>query len=140
MIYRLARICNGYPIFQTPRSLSRADWIEILRCYENWIQPSSPWELLCDPDLPPSSFTFNPQKQIPIKGHIVIQQNFYQDWQKKIVMKMMPAYLFLCLHDNNGMIKMLTRLKGKININTGYKKLKENILSALKKPTLSFVR
>ncbi|PNS19952.1 ADP-ribosylation factor GTPase-activating protein glo3 [Sphaceloma murrayae] len=46
---RLARIADGYPIFQPPRSPSRADWIEVLRQTGNWIKLSSSWGDLCRP-------------------------------------------------------------------------------------------
>ena len=49
MVARLARVCDGYPIFQAARSPSRADWIEVLRRGENWISLSSSWESLCAP-------------------------------------------------------------------------------------------
>ncbi|POS82615.1 hypothetical protein EPUL_006034 [Erysiphe pulchra] len=75
MVSRLARICNGYPIFQTPRSPSRADWVEILRRCENWIQLSSPWESLCDLEYPPGQVTLNSQKKMPTREHMVFKQN-----------------------------------------------------------------
>jgi hypothetical protein len=46
---RLARICDGYPIFLAARSPARADWIEVLRRSSNWIGLSSSWETLCRP-------------------------------------------------------------------------------------------
>ncbi|KAL3420678.1 hypothetical protein PVAG01_07123 [Phlyctema vagabunda] len=49
MVARLARVCDGYPIFQAARSPSRADWIEVLRRAENWIQLQQSWETLCAP-------------------------------------------------------------------------------------------
>ncbi|KAH6648330.1 hypothetical protein BKA67DRAFT_360649 [Truncatella angustata] len=49
MVARLARLTDGYPIFQASRSPARADWIEILRRGENWIGLSSTWETLCAP-------------------------------------------------------------------------------------------
>lgn len=47
MVARLARICDGYPIFQAARSPSRADWMEVLRRADNWIQLQQSWEKLC---------------------------------------------------------------------------------------------
>lgn len=44
---RLARIADGYPIFQAARSPARADWIEVLRRANNWIGLSQPWQKLC---------------------------------------------------------------------------------------------
>ncbi|KAF2747678.1 hypothetical protein M011DRAFT_467288, partial [Sporormia fimetaria CBS 119925] len=46
---RLARICDGYPIFLGARSPARADWIEVLRRAGNWIGLASSWEALCRP-------------------------------------------------------------------------------------------
>jgi len=47
MAARLARICDGYPIFQTAYCPSRADWIEVLHKSDNFIQLASSWESLC---------------------------------------------------------------------------------------------
>lgn len=47
MVARLARLAEGYPIFQASRSPARADWIEVLRRGENWVGLASPWESLC---------------------------------------------------------------------------------------------
>jgi hypothetical protein len=49
MVGRLARLADGYPIFQASRSPSRADWVEVLRRGDNWIQLSGTWEALCAP-------------------------------------------------------------------------------------------
>ncbi|KAL6718092.1 hypothetical protein ACLMJK_004178 [Lecanora helva] len=49
MVARLARICDGYPIFLAARSPSRADWIEVLRQANDWIGVQQPWETLCAP-------------------------------------------------------------------------------------------
>ena len=46
---RLARVADGYPIFQPARSPARADWIEVLRRANNWIGLSMPWQKLCAP-------------------------------------------------------------------------------------------
>ena len=46
---RLARIADGYPIFQAARSPSRADWIEVLRRANNWIGLTQSWQKLCQP-------------------------------------------------------------------------------------------
>jgi hypothetical protein len=46
---RLARICDGYPIFLAARSPARADWIEVVRRAGNWIGLTSSWENLCRP-------------------------------------------------------------------------------------------
>ncbi|KAG0133701.1 hypothetical protein HOY82DRAFT_555802 [Tuber indicum] len=49
MVARLARICDGYPIFLSPRSPARADWIEVLRRTNNFVGLESTWEALCSP-------------------------------------------------------------------------------------------
>ncbi|RYO80663.1 hypothetical protein DL766_004854 [Monosporascus sp. MC13-8B] len=49
MVTRLARLADGYPVFQASRSPARADWIEVLRRAENWIELSASWETLCAP-------------------------------------------------------------------------------------------
>lgn len=49
MAARLARVCDGYPIFVASRSPSRADWIEVIRQANNWIGLEKPWETLCTP-------------------------------------------------------------------------------------------
>lgn len=46
---RLARLADGYPIFQAARSPARADWIEVLRRANNWIGLAEPWQKLCQP-------------------------------------------------------------------------------------------
>ncbi|RMZ72676.1 histidine kinase group [Pyrenophora seminiperda CCB06] len=46
---RLARVCDGYPIFLAARSPARADWIEVLRRAGNWIGLGASWENLCRP-------------------------------------------------------------------------------------------
>ncbi|KAL8647227.1 MAG: hypothetical protein Q9226_006517 [Calogaya cf. arnoldii] len=49
MVARLARQCDGYPVFLAARSPSRADWVEIVRQAENWIGLEQSWESLCAP-------------------------------------------------------------------------------------------
>lgn len=46
---RIARIADGYPLFQAARSPARADWIEVLRRANNWIGLSVPWQKMCTP-------------------------------------------------------------------------------------------
>ncbi|KAK6530076.1 hypothetical protein TWF694_003448 [Orbilia ellipsospora] len=54
MVARLARICDGYPIFLAARSPARADWIELIRRVGDWIGLGRSWESLCQPaPLPP---------------------------------------------------------------------------------------
>lgn len=45
-VARLARLCDGYPIFLPARSPARADWIEVLRRTGNWIGLTMSWESL----------------------------------------------------------------------------------------------
>lgn len=47
MAARVARVCDGYPIFLAARSPSRADWIEVLRKTRNWLGLEQTWEQLC---------------------------------------------------------------------------------------------
>ncbi len=49
MVARLARVCDGYPIFLAARSPSRADWIEVIRRGNNWLGLQQSWETLCAP-------------------------------------------------------------------------------------------
>ncbi|RDW85801.1 hypothetical protein BP5796_04126 [Coleophoma crateriformis] len=63
MVARLARVCDGYPIFQAARSPSRADWIEVVRRADNWIQLQQSWEILCAPAPLPGQAPPNQQKE-----------------------------------------------------------------------------
>ncbi|KAG9229256.1 hypothetical protein BJ875DRAFT_475384 [Amylocarpus encephaloides] len=63
MVARLARVCDGYPIFQAARSPSRADWVEVVRRSSNLIQLSASWETLCAPAPLPGQAPSNPQKE-----------------------------------------------------------------------------
>jgi hypothetical protein len=65
MVARLARVCDGYPIFQAARSPSRADWIEVIRRSDNWIQLQHSWEFLCAPAPLPGQAPPNLQKETP---------------------------------------------------------------------------
>lgn len=47
MAARVARVCDGYPIFLAARSPSRADWVEIIRKTKNWLGLEQTWEQLC---------------------------------------------------------------------------------------------
>lgn len=49
MVARLARLADGYPVFQSSRCPARADWIEVLRASNNWIKLAGSWEDLCAP-------------------------------------------------------------------------------------------
>lgn len=57
MVARLARVCDGYPIFLAARSPARADWIEMLRKTSNHVGLESAWEGLCSPAPLPSPTT-----------------------------------------------------------------------------------
>lgn len=57
MVARLARVCDGYPIFLAARSPARADWIEMLRKTNNHVGLESTWEGLCSPAPLPSPTT-----------------------------------------------------------------------------------
>lgn len=46
---RIARICDGYPVFLAARSPARADWTEVLRRSADWIILKQSWESLCRP-------------------------------------------------------------------------------------------
>ncbi|CAI6342223.1 unnamed protein product [Periconia digitata] len=46
---RIARVCDGYPIFLAARSPARADWIEVIRRAGNWVGLTTSWENLCRP-------------------------------------------------------------------------------------------
>ena len=62
MAARLARVCDGYPVFLAARSPSRADWIEVIRRANNWIGLQHSWETLCAP-APLPGHTGTPQKE-----------------------------------------------------------------------------
>ena len=49
MVARIARVCDGYPIFLAARSPARADWMEVLRRADNWLGLRASWEALCQP-------------------------------------------------------------------------------------------
>jgi hypothetical protein len=74
MVARLARLCDGYPIFQAARSPSRADWIEIIRRGDNWVSLSQSWESLCAPAPLPGQTTGNQQKETPEQRHERLKQ------------------------------------------------------------------
>lgn len=58
MVARLARVCDGYPIFLAPRSPARADWMEVLQTTENWIKLEQSWDTLCAPAPLPGQVNF----------------------------------------------------------------------------------
>jgi hypothetical protein len=49
MAARIARVCDGYPIFLAARSPARADWVEVVRRARNWVGLETSWETLCTP-------------------------------------------------------------------------------------------
>ena len=53
MVARLVRLADGYPIFQPSRSPARADWMDVLRRGDNWIQLDNSWETMCAPSILP---------------------------------------------------------------------------------------
>ncbi|KAI9767216.1 MAG: hypothetical protein M1840_005816 [Geoglossum simile] len=62
MVARLARVCDGYPIFLAARSPSRADWVEVVRRSGNWIGLGSSWDALCAP-APLRGQNYNPSPE-----------------------------------------------------------------------------
>ncbi|KAL2258066.1 hypothetical protein VTK26DRAFT_8771 [Humicola hyalothermophila] len=67
MVARLARLADGYPVFQSSRCPARADWIEVLRAGNNWIQLAGSWEDLCAPaPLPLFQSTGGGSTPVPI--------------------------------------------------------------------------
>jgi hypothetical protein len=63
MAARIARVCDGYPIFLAARSPSRADWIEVLRRSKNWLGLETSWENLCAPAPLPGHTKQEPKKR-----------------------------------------------------------------------------
>ncbi|KAJ4300581.1 hypothetical protein N0V88_003260 [Collariella sp. IMI 366227] len=67
MVARLARLADGYPVFQSSRCPARADWIEVLRSSGNWIQLAGSWEDLCAPaPLPLFQSTGHGSTPVPV--------------------------------------------------------------------------
>ncbi|KAK5658282.1 hypothetical protein OQA88_2257 [Cercophora sp. LCS_1] len=80
MVARLARLADGYPIFQTSRSPARADWVEILRASGNWIQLAQSWDDLCAPaPLPMIHFDEDGDGPAPVS----LEEPFPGNKQKK---------------------------------------------------------
>ncbi|KAH7398560.1 hypothetical protein BKA66DRAFT_407732 [Pyrenochaeta sp. MPI-SDFR-AT-0127] len=65
---RLARVCDGYPIFLAARSPARADWIEVLRRAGNWIGIGTSWENLCRPAPLPGHGKNGPSNELSKTG------------------------------------------------------------------------
>jgi hypothetical protein len=53
MVARLARVCDGYPVFVAARSPARANWVDLLRKTDNWLDLSGSWDALCSPPPAP---------------------------------------------------------------------------------------
>lgn len=65
MSARLARVCDGYPIFLAARSPARADWIEVVRRANNWVGLQQSWETLCAPAPLPGHTDADKKKETP---------------------------------------------------------------------------
>ena len=65
MAARVARVCDGYPIFLAARSPSRADWIEIIRRSGNFLNIESTWEKLCAPAPLPCQYSKEQRNETP---------------------------------------------------------------------------
>jgi hypothetical protein len=74
MVARLARVCDGYPLFQAARSPSRADWIEVIRRSNNFVGLSQSWESLCAPAPLPGHTSPNQQKETPAEKRERLKQ------------------------------------------------------------------
>lgn len=86
MVARLARLADGYPLFQASRSPARSDWLEVLRKGENWIQLVGTWESLSAPAPLPlfQSFGGNePMPKSPNQGLLAKQAMSLQDPNEK---------------------------------------------------------
>ena len=68
---RIARICDGYPIFLAARSPARADWTEVLRRTANWIDLRHSWENLCRPAPLPGHDGLNNSGQVTARGDMM---------------------------------------------------------------------
>ncbi|KAH8897693.1 hypothetical protein GQ53DRAFT_837518 [Thozetella sp. PMI_491] len=69
MVARLVRLADGYPVFQASRSPARADWMDVIRRGENWIQLAESWENLCAPaPLPLFQSYGNGTAPVPVSG------------------------------------------------------------------------
>lgn len=69
MAARVARVCDGYPIFLAARSPSRADWVDVLRRTKNWLGLEQTWEELCTPSV--GGETYRCESKPPRNGQIV---------------------------------------------------------------------
>jgi hypothetical protein len=72
---RIARICDGYPIFLVARSPARADWTEVLRRTWNWIDLRHSWESLCRPAPLPGHDGLNSNGQFTSRGDVMRNSN-----------------------------------------------------------------
>ncbi|KAL8739084.1 MAG: hypothetical protein Q9181_000266 [Wetmoreana brouardii] len=78
MVARLARLCDGYPIFLAARSPSRADWVDVTRQADNWIGLQQSWESLCAPAALPSSSSH-------FQGHQHHEEAEGHRWQEAVM-------------------------------------------------------
>ncbi|KAG5958626.1 hypothetical protein E4U57_001224 [Claviceps arundinis] len=76
MVARLVRLCHGEPIFRESRSVSRTDWVEVLRRADNWIHLCDTWEALC---APAPSYHHHQRKQQQLR----LRQQQQQELQAK---------------------------------------------------------
>ncbi|KAL8805307.1 MAG: hypothetical protein Q9182_002075 [Xanthomendoza sp. 2 TL-2023] len=79
MVARLARLCDGYPIFLTARSPSRADWMEVVRRADNWIGLEQTWESLCAPAPLPGNSEQTPKQRTPAQDRERRRQQAIED-------------------------------------------------------------
>lgn len=47
MVARLVALSDGFPIFVSPRSASRADWVDLLEQTKSWLDMGLSWDQLC---------------------------------------------------------------------------------------------
>ena len=85
---RLARIADGYPVFQAARSPARADWIEVVRRANNWLGLSQTWQKLCQPAPLPTAAggdlkTFSPDSEEGKKPDVLRKKADESEEQKR---------------------------------------------------------
>ncbi|KAL8911045.1 MAG: hypothetical protein Q9172_007740 [Xanthocarpia lactea] len=79
MVARLARQCDGYPIFLAARSPSRADWIEVVRRADNWLGLEQSWESLCAPAPLPGQAEQAKEQRTPEQDRELRRQQAIED-------------------------------------------------------------
>ena len=67
MVARLARLADGFPLFQASRSAARADWVEVLKRAggKQWLELATSWESLCAPATVPTTAAPPPAPTAP---------------------------------------------------------------------------